>query len=94
MKYDYHIIIFYINIFIIIYHSLLLGEMGYFRIETGYNSLGIEGSVVWATPGSWTVNNKACSTSGNNCRGDTWLTEYYVDPSFDLETINRRLRQK
>lgn len=67
------------------------GEMGYFRIETGHNSLGIEGSVVWATPGAWTVKNAACFESGSNCQGDQlWETETYTDPSADLELFKRR----
>ncbi len=56
--------------------------MGYFRIETGHNSLGIEGSVAWATPSAWTIKNKACTENGSNCQGeDVWQTEYYIDPS-------------
>jgi len=68
------------------------GEMGYFRIETGKNSLGIEGAVVWATPGSWTVKNVACFESGSNCHGgqELWGTETYTDPSADLELFKRR----
>jgi len=54
------------------------GEMGYFRIELGHNSLGIESQVVWATPGSWTVKNKACYEDGANCGVES---EYYEDPS-------------
>eukprot|EP00555_Chaetoceros_dichaeta_P014181 CAMPEP_0198255918 /NCGR_PEP_ID=MMETSP1447-20131203/5940_1 /TAXON_ID=420782 /ORGANISM="Chaetoceros dichaeta, Strain CCMP1751" /LENGTH=342 /DNA_ID=CAMNT_0043942417 /DNA_START=208 /DNA_END=1236 /DNA_ORIENTATION=- len=54
------------------------GEMGYFRIELGHNSLGIESQVVWATPGSWTVKNKACYESGSNCGVES---QYYEDPS-------------
>jgi cathepsin X len=69
------------------------GEMGYFRVETGHNSLGIEGSVVWATPKSWTVKNTACYESGSNCQGDDFLsTETYTDPSKNLEPVGRRLR--
>jgi cathepsin X len=74
------------------------GEMGYFRIETGHNSLGIEGQVVWATPGSWTVKNTACFESGANCRASgggsdgMWLSESYVDPSVNIETVQRRLQ--
>ena len=73
---------------------LLIGEVGYFRIETGHNSLGIEMSVVWATPGSWTVKNTACFEDGSNCEAKNLLTtESYIDPSIYLkENPNKRLR--
>jgi cathepsin X len=64
------------------------GELGYFRIETGHNSLGIESSVAWATPATWTITNKACYESGDNCGPDS---EIYQDPSTNLELIERRL---
>lgn len=66
------------------------GELGYFKIETGHDSLGIERAVVWATPGSWTVENVPCFESGKNC-GPT-KTERFVDPSTDQEVIKRRLK--
>lgn len=64
------------------------GEMGFFRIETNHNILGIESNVVWATPGSWTVKNKACYSSGANCDIES---EYYEDPSTNIARINRRI---
>jgi len=66
------------------------GEMGFFRIETGHNSLGIEMSVVWATPGSWTIQNVPCFESGENC-GPAVKT--YVDPSSNQELVASRLRE-
>jgi cathepsin X len=69
------------------------GELGYFRIETGHNTLGIEGSVVWATPGEWTVKNTACYESGSNCQGgEVWGVESYTDPSANSVPMGRRLR--
>lgn len=52
--------------------------MGYFRIETGHNSLGIEMNVVWATPGRWT--------------GSQSAVEEYIDPSSNLDLIALRLK--
>ncbi len=66
------------------------GEMGYFRIETGYDSLGIEMSVKWATPGGWTEKNTPCFESGANCLPTT--TRAYVDPSSNLDLIKKRLK--
>lgn len=66
------------------------GELGYFRIETGHNSLGIEGEVVWATPGSWTVENVPCYESGENCGPSS--SQQYIDPSLKLDLIKKRLR--
>jgi hypothetical protein len=63
--------------------------MGYFRIETGHNSLGIEMNVVWATPGSWTVVNYPCFESGENCAKTA--VENYLDPSNNLELVDLRL---
>jgi len=65
------------------------GEMGYFRIETGHDSLGIEMSVKWATPGGWTEKNTPCFETGTNCSPTT--TKAYVDPSNNLDLIKNRL---
>ena len=67
------------------------GELGFFRIEMGKNSLGIESSIAWATPGSFTVKNFPCDEDGKNCGGGV-DTQYYVDPSTNVETIEKRLR--
>jgi len=66
------------------------GEMGFFRIETDKNSLGIEEAVVWATPGSWTIKNKACYENGGNCGVES---EYYKDSSTNTALINRRIHE-
>jgi hypothetical protein len=55
------------------------GEMGYFRILAGHNSLGIELEVAWATPGEFTVHNFPCYEDGKNCDGNG--KHVYVDPS-------------
>jgi len=65
------------------------GEMGFFRIETGIDSLGIEEEVVWATPGSWTVKNRACYENGSNCGVES---ERYEDSSKTINLIHRRIR--
>jgi len=74
------------------------GEMGYFRIETGKNLLGIEGEIAWATPGSFTVHNLPCNEDGSNCVVDKndrvapgLTTQHYVDPSDRVEEVQRRL---
>lgn len=63
------------------------GEMGYFRILMGHNSLGIEMEIAWATPDSFTVNNYPCYENGANCVE----TARYVDPSAKVEEVKRRL---
>lgn len=62
--------------------------MGYFRIAMGGNLLGIESEVAWATPGAFTISNFPCSEDGKNCNGGV---QYYVDPSEDVEAVQRRL---
>jgi cathepsin X len=45
------------------------GEMGYFRVKTGVNSLSIESQCSWAVPGSWTElsTQSHCSEDGLEC---------------------------
>jgi len=67
--------------------------MGYFRILTGHNALGIESLVSWATPATFTIdNNFPCNEDGSNCNGGMrW--HQYVDPSNDpaaLQKLRRR----
>ena len=74
------------------------GEMGYFRILAGHNSLGIEMEVAWATPGQFTVHNFPCYEDGKNCDGSDnggspVATHVYEDPSEDLGRIRERLRR-
>ena len=49
--------------------------------------LGIESACSWATPGTFTEQNFPCFEDGSNCEG----VGKYVDPSDDLEAIERRL---
>jgi len=71
------------------------GEMGFARVAAGKNMLGIEDSVVWATPGSFTVANVPCNEDGTICGGQIqnhgdapfvrkFVGQTYVDPSVDL----------
>lgn len=53
------------------------GEMGYFRIIRGVKALGLEDSVAWATPASWTHVNFPCYEDGTNCVGK----KEFRDPS-------------
>jgi cathepsin X len=53
------------------------GEMGFFRIDRGNNSLDLESACAWATPGQYTVQNTACWEDGSNCV----TTQTYEDPS-------------
>lgn len=64
------------------------GELGYFRILAGHNSLGIEMEVAWATPGTFTVNNFACYEDGSNCVKSV----QYLDPSKNQSELKRRLK--
>jgi len=66
------------------------GEMGYVRVVTGHNALGIESEVAWATPGHFTVTNYPCNEDGSDCRYEQG-THFYVDPSKDVKTVNERL---
>eukprot|EP00804_Cyclotella_cryptica_P006446 CCRYP_018069-RA/>CCRYP_018069-RA protein AED:0.11 eAED:0.11 QI:51/1/1/1/0.6/0.5/6/237/374 len=75
------------------------GEMGFLRIQTGRNLLGIESSVAWATPGQFTVSdNFPCGEGGGGCGGDEsntngpHVTQFYKDPSSDVEAVKRSLR--
>ena len=85
--------------FLLTYLVLLLrlrGEMGYIRVEMGKNILGLEGEVAWATAGSWTEVNFPCSEDGKNCNGSElgmrYNSQFYVDPSTDVEAVQRRLQ--
>jgi cathepsin X len=56
------------------------GELGYFRIATGDNQLGIEDNCSWATVDTFTELNFPCYESGDNCVKQT----KYVDPAVKL----------
>jgi len=65
------------------------GENGYFRIELGKDTLGIESEIAWATPDTWTEHNFACDEDGKNCETGS---QSFTDPSEDLSVIERRLK--
>ena len=73
--------------------------MGFLRVRTGSNLLGIESTVAWATPGQFTVaNNFPCGEGGAGCGGSEaaegpHLTQFYKDPSTDVEAVQRSLRE-
>ena len=76
------------------------GEMGFLRLLTGINLLGIESSVAWATPGQFTVaNNFPCGEGGGGCGGGEdqtngpHITKFYKDPSLNVEAVQRSLRE-
>jgi cathepsin X len=65
------------------------GEMGFFRIELGKNILGIESSIAWATPGSFSVLNDGCLEQSQKC---DCQKQKYVDPSLRIQEVRERLR--
>jgi hypothetical protein len=73
--------------------------VGFLRVKTGLNLLGTETTVAWATPGQYTTeNNFPCGEGGGGCGGEDstngpHLTRYYVDPSTDVEAVQRRLKE-
>ena len=46
------------------------GLGSFFHIVTGKNSLGIESSVAWATPGTFTTHNVPCASDTGDCSDD------------------------
>lgn len=67
------------------------GEMGYFRIEMGKNTLGIESLIAWATPGTFSVANFPCFENGSNCGPSAFQ---FIDPSQNVKGLkDLRLRQ-
>jgi cathepsin X len=56
------------------------GELGYIRVAMGDNQLGLEADCAWATPGTFTIDNKPCNEDGSNCGGS--MT--YQDPALFL----------
>lgn len=75
------------------------GELGFFRIQTGKNLLGIESTVAWATPGQFTVQNFPCGEGGGGCGGEEGnnngphRTQLYRDPSTSVEAVQRSLKE-
>jgi cathepsin X len=73
------------------------GELGYFRIAMGHNSLGIESEIAWATPGAFTVHNFPCNEDASNCGGGDsdrprMKAATYVDPSTNPAVLLRLQR--
>jgi len=64
------------------------GELGYFRIATGHDLLGIEASCVWATPAYWTEVNVPCYENGSNCQGSA-SSGFYIDPSLSHQNLKK-----
>lgn len=70
------------------------GEMGFAKIVAGKNMMGIEDHVAWATPGTFTTENVACSEDGKICGGEVqnhfgptvrkFVSQTYVDPSVEF----------
>lgn len=54
-------------------------ELGFLKVVSGENQLGLENSCVWAEPGSWTEMNKPCDLNGSNCqdhnKNQVWVSE-------------------
>lgn len=76
------------------------GEMGFVRVKTGSNLLGIESTIAWATPGQFTTaNNFPCGEGGAGCGGEEGndngphRTQFYVDPSENVEAVQRKLSE-
>mmetsp|Transcript_36492 Transcript_36492/g.77816 ORF Transcript_36492/g.77816 Transcript_36492/m.77816 type:complete len:118 (+) Transcript_36492:103-456(+) len=76
------------------------GEMGFLRLKTGSNLLGIESTVAWATLGQFTEsNNFPCGEGGAGCGGEEedangpHRTRRYVDPSANVEAVQRKLKE-
>lgn len=73
------------------------GEMGFLRVKTGTNLLGLESMIAWATPGQYTTeNNIPCGEGGGGCGGEDSTdgpvrNQFYRDPSMDVETVQRKL---
>ena len=53
-----------------------------------------KGEVAWAVPGKFTVHNFPCSEDGKNCvvHKKAVETQYYEDPSKNIEAVHRRLK--
>jgi len=45
-------------------HGEYWGEFSFFRIEMGFNVLGIETEISFATPGTFSIHNRACLADG------------------------------
>jgi C1A family cysteine protease len=63
------------------------GEMGFFRIQAGLNLLNIESHVAWVTPKGYSL----LSSASEQRPRHSFQTQYYQDPAFYPEVIQRRL---
>ena len=78
------------------------GEMGYFKVLMGSNVIGIETKITWATPGTFTILNYPCFENGANCGAsdgngglnDIVTKQSYIDPSQNVQAIQRRLKKR
>eukprot|EP00547_Thalassionema_nitzschioides_P012304 CAMPEP_0194260162 /NCGR_PEP_ID=MMETSP0158-20130606/45307_1 /TAXON_ID=33649 /ORGANISM="Thalassionema nitzschioides, Strain L26-B" /LENGTH=235 /DNA_ID=CAMNT_0039000231 /DNA_START=275 /DNA_END=982 /DNA_ORIENTATION=- len=58
------------------------GEMGFFKVEMGFNLLGMEHEIAWVTPKTFSTSNIPCGEDGSNCqKNDGYSFTTYVDPS-------------
>lgn len=58
------------------------GEMGFFKVEMGFNLLGMEHKIAWATPKTFSTSNVPCGEDGSNCQTNgSYSFAVYVDPS-------------
>mmetsp|Transcript_14565 Transcript_14565/g.33644 ORF Transcript_14565/g.33644 Transcript_14565/m.33644 type:complete len:106 (+) Transcript_14565:1014-1331(+) len=70
------------------------GELGYFRIQAGFNSLGIESEVAWATPYQYTVPcSKKKKNAGASCQHGVTV-ETYPEPSRHPQALLRKRLQR
>lgn len=73
------------------------GELSFFRLEMGYNLLGIESQVAWAIPGNFTTveNTVHCHEDGSNCDGGDesvrLVQHFWNDPSMNGIPFGRRV---
>ena len=67
------------------------GEMGFFRIERGSNTLGIEADCAWGIPGSYTTSNFPCWEDGGNCQVKA---EYKAGPNHVAGAVARKMGRK
>lgn len=68
------------------------GEMGFFRIERGSDTLGIEADCAWGIPGTYTTSNYPCWEDGGNCQAKT--ATYKTGEKRVAGTVARRMGRK
>ena len=70
-------------------HGEYWGEFSYFRIEMGFNVLGIETEISFATPGTFSTHNRACLADGT-CLNHS-IHVQYLDPSLSKTAYGLRI---